>query len=574
MMTYLRNIKTIGKITLLIGFMAVMLAAVGYVGHYAAQTLSEKMDIMYTDRLRPIEWLGEARAESRRNEAVTLALFLAKDDKELQQTQLKKIDEHKKLYASYLEQYQQTNLGPKEKELYQQLEQETQVYRTAWQKSLDMAVAGQVDEGHDYFFKAAYDHLDKINSLLDQLSEYNQQKADASKQESEEIAAYNDRISTGVTLLSIVLACVFGWLISRLISVPLGNLLTEVHRLADGDLKGQQKHTVYYKDEVGQLTKEFERMSTQLHGLVKNISEASTQVQSSAANLTQGADEAAKVTTQITEAVEDVAQGAETQSTLIDRTTGNVEQLVAAITQIAENSTKVTEAVSKTVNAAQAGAASAQTVHEQMGNIESTVSTSAQAVERLGVRSQEIGEIIDTISGIAGQTNLLALNAAIEAARAGENGRGFSVVADEVRKLAEQSQSAAEKIGTMIRDMQGETAKAVESMTFGSQEVKRGAEVVDGANRNFQQITELVHEVSTQSMEITASIQEMTAGSQEIANSVREVDAVGKKAAGKTQSVSAATEEHAASIEEILAASQSLTNTAKSLHEAITIFKV
>lgn len=115
MMTYLRNIKTIGKITLLIGFMAVMLAAVGYVGHYAAQTLSEKMDIMYTDRLRPIEWLGEARAESRRNEAVTLALFLAKDDKELQQTQLKKIDEHKKLYASYLEQYQQTNLDPKEK---------------------------------------------------------------------------------------------------------------------------------------------------------------------------------------------------------------------------------------------------------------------------------------------------------------------------------------------------------------------------------------------------------------------------------------------------------------------------
>jgi methyl-accepting chemotaxis protein len=84
-MGHLRNIKTIGKIVLLIGFMAVMLAAVGYVGHYAAQTLAGKMDTMYNDRLRPIEWLGEARTESRRNEALTLALFLDKDDKALQQ---------------------------------------------------------------------------------------------------------------------------------------------------------------------------------------------------------------------------------------------------------------------------------------------------------------------------------------------------------------------------------------------------------------------------------------------------------------------------------------------------------
>ena len=65
------------------------------------------------------------------------------------------------------------------------------------------------------------------------------------------------------------------------------------------------------------------------------------------------------------------------------------------------------------------------------------------AIRALGARSEQIGGIVETITGIAEQTNLLALNAAIEAARAGEQGRGFAVVAEEVRKLAEESQSAA-----------------------------------------------------------------------------------------------------------------------------------
>ncbi len=81
-----------------------------------------------------------------------------------------------------------------------------------------------------------------------------------------------------------------------------------------------------------------------------------------------------------------------------------------------------------------------------MTEINEVVGALAADIRDLGQQSEEIGQIVTLITGIADQTNLLALNAAIEAARAGEQGRGFAVVAEEVRKLAEQSARAAGKL--------------------------------------------------------------------------------------------------------------------------------
>jgi len=195
-------------------------------------------------------------------------------------------------------------------------------------------------------------------------------------------------------------------------------------------------------------------------------------------------------------------------------------------------------------------------------------------VAKLGERAKEIGQIVDTIAGIAGQTNLLALNAAIEAARAGEQGRGFAVVAEEVRKLAEQSQEAAGKIAELIGEIQGDTDKAVVAMNDGTREVKTGAEVVNAAGAAFREIVTLVSQVSVSVKEISAAVQEMAGGSQQIVGAVKKIDTLSKSSAAEAQSVSAAAEEQLASMEEIASSSQALAQLAQDLQAAVAKFRI
>jgi len=376
-----------------------------------------------------------------------------------------------------------------------------------------------------------------------------------------------------IALFGILISVAASWVLASKITKNVTILTEQAQRLAAGDLT-EQTVNITSSDEIGQLALAFSTMAGNLRKLMQNIAQTAEQVAAASEELTASAEQSAHASIQVATSITEVAQGAEKQSHAVENASLVVGEMSASLQRVAVNATTVVMTSEKTASAASDGRMAIGSAVNQMNIIEKTVSGSAKVVTKLGDRSKEIGQIVDTISGIAGQTNLLALNAAIEAARAGEQGRGFAVVAEEVRKLAEQSQQAAKQIAEMIGEIQVDTDTAVVAMNNGTREVNIGSEVVNKAGESFKQIELLIEKVSSQVNEITNSIQQMDVGSHKIVTAIHDIDTITKTTSGETQSISAATEEQSASMQEIASSSHTLAGMAEELQRAIRKFTV
>lgn len=395
----------------------------------------------------------------------------------------------------------------------------------------------------------------------------------APEAEATQAISHLSRLMLLISVGCLVLACMAILILAKKFAKPITIMRDECLLLAQGDLQ-KRELSVTSEDEIGQLASGFQEMGATLRTLIGQVHTQSEQLAASSEQLTASADQSALAANQVAASITDVANGAIEQLTAATETSAIVEQMSASIEQVSATTNAVAEQSIRAASKAHEGSSNVNKAVEQMIQIEQTVNHSAQVVADLGQRSKEIGQIVETISGIAGQTNLLALNAAIEAARAGEQGRGFAVVAEEVRKLAEQSQAAAKQIAELIGGIQADTESAVQAMDHGTREVKLGADVVNSAGQAFDEIVTVVSQVSDQVREIAAEIDQMAVGSQQIVSAVNLIDGLSKKASGEAQTVSAATQEQSASMEEIAAASKSLAILAMNLQEAVNKFRI
>ena len=572
-MHWFGNWSTARKIVALILVTVFFTGLVGYVGYYYTSHLKQSQEEMYGKHLLPIKWLNAARAQSRAAEALTVQLLLADMDKAREQKMLQEAKMRIEDVMKQIGDFEKVSHDPKVSKETAAVNAMMADYHRERAKALELSLSGKKQEGYAYFMKNASGHIGHINVVLETMAE--QAASDAAKinEHSGMQAATSVKATIGITLAAILISLVLGLFIARKIAAPLIDMVAQAQEVAAGNLRERQVNATS-RDEVGKLGAAFNTMTQNLRKLVGQVSLSSQQVSTASQALSEGAEQSAQASTQIATAIMGVAEGSARQIEAVTVATRAVAQMSDGIQHTAENAKEVVTLAEKSASMAQSGGKAAEAAVRQMAKIESTVNQSASAVAKLGERSKQIGQIVDTIAGIASQTNLLALNAAIEAARAGEQGRGFSVVAEEVRQLADQSQEATKRIAALIQEVLKETDGAVGSMQNGTQEVRVGTEVVNTAGAAFTEIAEMVRQVSAQVGAITETIRQMAGNSNQIVSAIREIEKISKENAAETQTVSAATQEQSASMQEVAASSHRLLQMAQSLEEAARAFRI
>lgn len=188
-------------------------------------------------------------------------------------------------------------------------------------------------------------------------------------------------------------------------------------------------------------------------------------------------------------------------------------------------------------------------MEEATGNMEQIFRSTEECKEiisTLGDASQEIIGIVQTIASISSRTGILALNASIEAARAGEHGRGFAVVASEIQKLSEQTKSATEHIGTIVRDVVGNTERAVASMEQNATYTQNGMESIRKANESATTVAVSNGELVKQIQEIDRMAEQIRERSGEVAKAMEKISYNTKQNCSAVEQISAATQENCA----------------------------
>ena len=562
------------RLIVLIAILSVAILIVGGVGYFALNKANTALQDMYSRQLKSVQVINDARTHGRKVEGDIYALMLTTDDREHKML-TKDIEDRVKLFDQDLQTFEQIGARDESKQKLQSIRDDLAKYRSIRTQIISLAMQNKKEEAYALYVAQGRGLSDQFNTSLIELSADVVKIADETYTDSQQGQSTTTKILVIVILAALILAIILGFVIAKQIDTRLKGIVTYLEILADGDFSKEiARSSLEDRSEFGTVSRAVEKMKNNIKALLRNLTETAEHMAASSEELTASSEQSAQAANQVAGSIIEVAQGAETQMQATNEAGQFVKHISASIAQVSQNSEQVATSANHTMQTATDGEGIIKRAVTEMQTIKEKTNATSTVISKLEDKSKEIGQIVETISGIASQTNLLALNAAIEAARAGNAGRGFAVVAEEVRKLAEQSETAAEQITALIGEVQSSTREAVVFMDANQKEIISGVQAVDDAGSNFNNILGMVSDMNKQIDAITASIVEVTKGITHVVTAVQGIETESRKASEQTQTISAATEEQSASVEEIASASEHLAQMAADLQKAVQKFKL
>jgi methyl-accepting chemotaxis protein len=329
--------------------------------------------------------------------------------------------------------------------------------------------------------------------------------------------------------------------------------------------EGQLSVTIQPRSQQDTMAKAFAQMTRGLRDLVRQVRDSAAQVASGSGQMAGASDESAKVSVQAASAIDEVTstmhemsinvqnvvKNTQVQASSVAETSASIDQMVTSIQRVADTAKLLVDISHRSREEVQTGKVTMDKATEGLNRTSHSIQSSAEIIDVLGRRADDIGKIIEVIDDLAEQTNLLALNAAIEAARAGEHGLGFAVVAEEVRKLAEKSTQSTKEISELIQGIQKEAREAVDNMEKSTSMVQEGLVLNRDLSQALDKISDVVSEVYKFSQEIGAATMEQSSGSSQIAKATNRLTEI-------TQEINSSVEEQASGAQAVVRAMEKM----------------
>ncbi len=333
--------------------------------------------------------------------------------------------------------------------------------------------------------------------------------------------------------LAMLFAMVFGaavltaWAAGSVMADPMRRVAEEANRMAKGEFVKPKIFAA--SDEVWAVTSTFSLMQAQLHDVLGQLTRAGVSIATTTQNLvgTSAGYEAL----------------AAEQAASLNQTSATTEELAQSARQISANASEVSEISQRTLDSAFAGQASAEEFVRAVERMRQDNRTIAEAVSRLQRRVQQIGKIVEFITGVADRSDLLALSAELEGTKAGDVGRSFTLVAAEMRRLAENVLESTTEIEELISEIREATFVTVEATESGLQQTASGTTLAVEVARALTDVVRLAQETSRAVRAITLATQQQHSGTDQLAEAMADILGITQQSLAATRQLSSANNE-------------------------------